>query len=103
MDWPSRLPADRADGRAVSVAVVRLTFPRFPAEHVVDSADDDARLFARERVVDRLAVATRRHQAIGPQTRELLRHSRLTQAEQILKLADRLFSLCQYAENHQPT
>src|SRR5262245_31418752 len=82
-------------------ADVPLTFPRLPAEHVVDCADDDARFLARKFVVDRLAIATSRHQAIGPQTRELLRHRRLAQAEQILEFADRFFSLGEYAENHQ--
>ncbi len=49
-----------------------LSFAKLAAKDVVDRADDDARLFTREPVVNRLAVAARRHEAIGSQTSELL-------------------------------
>ena len=65
VDWLARLPSHRKNHRAFPGALT-LTLARFPAEHVINRADDDARFLARKLVVDRLAFAPRRHQAISP-------------------------------------
>src|SRR5258708_4510463 len=75
---------------------------RLLAKYVVDRADDDAGFLAGEIVIDRLAVAPRRHQAIRAQPRQLLRDGRLAQAEDVFQFTDRLFTLGENAKDHQP-
>src|SRR5262249_56771822 len=72
------------------------------AEHPVNRLHDDADVIAGEAVIDGLALTSCLHQAVLAQPRQLLRHGRLSQCEQVLELADRALSLAQDAQDHQP-
>ena len=68
----------------------------------VEELHQAADIVAGERVVDRLRLAPRPHQALAPQHRELLRHRRLAHAQQSGQLADRLLALGELAQHEQP-
>ncbi len=52
-------------------------------------------------VIDRLAVAAGLHHAVVAQTRELLRHGRLPQRQDVLQFGHRPFALSQKAQQEQ--
>src|SRR3972149_460268 len=101
MDANAVLSLRQRFGQWRRIGVVKSPLPYLLAEDVVDRADDDARVLAGELVIDRLAVAPRRHQTVGTQSRELLRHRRLAQVEQLFQFAHRLLALGQNAEHQQ--
>ena len=84
----------------IQSAALRLR--RLAAENVVNGADDHARLFARQPVVDRLALTARGDKPVSAQPRELLGHRGLALPEEALELGHRLLAFREAAENEQP-
>ena len=80
-----------------------LTLAQFSAEHIVNGTDDDAGIFASQRVINRLAMPPRRDETVRSQSRELLGYRRLPELEQIFQFADRFFAFSKNAKDHQPT
>jgi hypothetical protein len=72
-----------------------------PAEGAIERRDDLDDIGPRERIMDALSIAARLDKIVRAQSRELLRHGRLAQLQNLLKLVDGLFSVDQQTKNEK--
>ena len=70
-------------------------------EHIDQRFDETARQRARQRVINRLGMATCCDHAVAPQPGQMLRQRRLAEPDDLFQLADRIFLFGQEADDPQ--
>ena len=95
------LPQGTAAPRAHSLSPCLRGFRR-RAIHLIESFQNFARGIACDRVVDRLGIPPRRHQAILAKEGKMLGHRGVPKAQEFGKVADRALAIDQLTDNEQP-